>query len=123
MRKALKNSQYDKIIIFSILQTNFSLTDYKHSNGKKISIIKDWKIIINQVIIIKYNQLLKIIKIKVKDNQILLTSLKSSPYYNQFKDQTSIWEKRYTLFCFLCSLIENNFQIQTCAQNGIGYFL
>uniref|UniRef100_A0A7E4URM5 Cytoplasmic dynein 2 heavy chain 1 n=1 Tax=Panagrellus redivivus TaxID=6233 RepID=A0A7E4URM5_PANRE len=61
-------------------QAEFSLTEYKHSNGQTIKIIKEWKEAINQV----------------KDNQALLQSLKNSPYYAQFKDQTSIWEKRIT---------------------------
>uniref|UniRef100_A0A914XX81 Cytoplasmic dynein 2 heavy chain 1 n=1 Tax=Panagrolaimus superbus TaxID=310955 RepID=A0A914XX81_9BILA len=61
-------------------QAEFNLTEYKHSNGQTIKIIKEWKEAINQV----------------KDNQALLQSLKNSPYYTQFKDQTSIWEKRIT---------------------------
>lgn len=72
-------------------QASFSLTEYKHSNGTSMKIIKDWKDAINQV----------------KDNQALLQSLKNSPYYTQFKDQTSIWEKRITdLDVFLQSINE-----------------
>lgn len=72
-------------------QASFSLTEYKHSNGSTMKIIKDWKDAINQV----------------KDNQALLQSLKNSPYYSQFKDQTSIWEKRITdLDVFLQSINE-----------------
>uniref|UniRef100_A0A915E882 Cytoplasmic dynein 2 heavy chain 1 n=1 Tax=Ditylenchus dipsaci TaxID=166011 RepID=A0A915E882_9BILA len=72
-------------------QAEFSLVDYKHSNGTMIKIVKEWKNVVNQV----------------KDNQALLQSLKNSPYYEQFKDQTSIWEKRITdLDIYLHSLNE-----------------
>ncbi|CAD5207663.1 unnamed protein product [Bursaphelenchus okinawaensis] len=59
-------------------QAEFALTDYKHSNGQTIKIVKEWKEPVYQV----------------KDNQTLLMSLKNSPYYTQFKDQTGVWEKR-----------------------------
>ncbi|CAB3410628.1 unnamed protein product [Caenorhabditis bovis] len=59
-------------------QTEFSLSDYKHSNGQNVKIIKEWKEAINSV----------------KDSQALLQSLKSSPYYSQFSDKTAVWETR-----------------------------
>ena len=68
-------------------QAEFSLTEYKHSNGSTIKIIKEWKEAMNQV----------------KDNQALLQSLKNSPYYSQFKDQTSIWEKRLVAVMSVCN--------------------
>jgi dynein heavy chain 2 len=40
--------------------------------------VKEWKSVVNQV----------------KDNQALLQSLKSSPYYLQFRDTAAIWERR-----------------------------
>uniref|UniRef100_A0A1I7SEA2 Cytoplasmic dynein 2 heavy chain 1 n=1 Tax=Bursaphelenchus xylophilus TaxID=6326 RepID=A0A1I7SEA2_BURXY len=59
-------------------QAEFVLSDYRHSNGQTIKIVKEWKEPMYQV----------------KDNQTLLMSLKNSTYYTQFKDQTSVWEKR-----------------------------
>ncbi|KAM3726645.1 Cytoplasmic dynein 2 heavy chain [Dirofilaria immitis] len=59
-------------------QAEFVLTDYKHSNGTIVKIIKDWKDILNSV----------------KDSEALLQSLKNSSYYSQFTDKTSIWETR-----------------------------
>ncbi|KAI6195343.1 Cytoplasmic dynein 2 heavy chain 1 [Aphelenchoides besseyi] len=61
-------------------QAEFALRDYKHSNGQTIKIIREWKEPIYQV----------------KDNQTLLISLKNSPHYAQFKDQTGVWERRIT---------------------------
>ncbi|EJD73854.1 cytoplasmic dynein 2 heavy chain 1, variant [Loa loa] len=59
-------------------QAEFVLTDYKHSNGTVMKIIKDWKDALNSV----------------KDSEALLQSLKNSSYYAQFTDKTSIWETR-----------------------------
>lgn len=59
-------------------QKEFTFTDYKHSNGFIVKIIKDWKDALNSI----------------KDNGALLQSLKNSPLYAQFSDKTSIWETR-----------------------------
>ncbi|KAK6729947.1 hypothetical protein RB195_006787 [Necator americanus] len=59
-------------------QSTFSFSDYKHSNGSNMKVIREWKESINSV----------------KDSQALLQSLKNSPFYVQFSDKTSIWEKR-----------------------------
>ena len=56
----------------------FSLTSYKDSADRELSIIKDWKEIVNEV----------------GDNQCLLQSLKDSPYFAGFADKASIWETR-----------------------------
>ncbi|KAI8908484.1 dynein heavy chain and region D6 of dynein motor-domain-containing protein [Gorgonomyces haynaldii] len=56
----------------------FSLSDYDDANGNKIQIIKDWKETLTQV----------------GDNLSLLASLKDSPYYKNFIDKASTWEKR-----------------------------
>ncbi|XP_074620352.1 cytoplasmic dynein 2 heavy chain 1-like [Acropora palmata] len=56
----------------------FSLTSYVDSHNKELSIIKDWKDLVNQV----------------GDNQCLLQSLKDSPYYKGFEDKASLWETR-----------------------------
>ncbi|KAK3752586.1 hypothetical protein QZH41_006671 [Actinostola sp. cb2023] len=56
----------------------FALTSYVDSSEKELSIIKDWKDLVNQV----------------GDNQCLLQSLKDSPYYKGFEDKASIWEGR-----------------------------
>uniref|UniRef100_A0A158PNV8 Cytoplasmic dynein 2 heavy chain 1 (inferred by orthology to a C. elegans protein) n=1 Tax=Anisakis simplex TaxID=6269 RepID=A0A158PNV8_ANISI len=61
-------------------QTEFSLSEYKHSNGSTIKVVKDWKESINAV----------------KDSEALLQSLKNSPFYAQFTDKTSVWETKLT---------------------------
>uniref|UniRef100_A0AC35UGK5 Cytoplasmic dynein 2 heavy chain 1 n=1 Tax=Rhabditophanes sp. KR3021 TaxID=114890 RepID=A0AC35UGK5_9BILA len=67
-------------------QAEFNLTEYKHSNNQVIKIVKEWKESVNQV----------------KDNNALLQSLKSSPYYKDFSDKTNSWEiKLATLDEFL----------------------
>ena len=57
---------------------NFSLTLYTDSAKRDLSLIKDWKELVNQV----------------GDNQCLLQSLKDSPYYENFIDKASLWETR-----------------------------
>ncbi|CAI2310079.1 unnamed protein product [Caenorhabditis sp. 36 PRJEB53466] len=72
-------------------QTEFTLVDYKHSNGQNLKIIKEWKESINSL----------------KDSQALLQSLKSSPYYSQFSDKTAVWETRLAdLDVFLAQMNE-----------------
>uniref|UniRef100_A0A3P8WNV8 Cytoplasmic dynein 2 heavy chain 1 n=1 Tax=Cynoglossus semilaevis TaxID=244447 RepID=A0A3P8WNV8_CYNSE len=56
----------------------FTLTEYSSSSGQTLTLIKDWKDIINQV----------------GDNRCLLQSLKDSPYYRSFQDKVSLWEVR-----------------------------
>lgn len=58
--------------------TTFSLTGYQDSAEKQLSIIKDWKDLVNQV----------------GDNQSLLQSLKDSPYFEGFADKATLWESR-----------------------------
>lgn len=57
------------------LEAEFSLLEYAE-NGKKTSLIKDWKELMTQV----------------GDNQSLLASLKDSPYFKLFADEANIWE-------------------------------
>uniref|UniRef100_A0A3Q1HTI5 Cytoplasmic dynein 2 heavy chain 1 n=1 Tax=Anabas testudineus TaxID=64144 RepID=A0A3Q1HTI5_ANATE len=56
----------------------FNLTEYTDSSGRSLTLIKDWKDIVNQV----------------GDNRCLLQSLKDSPYYRSFQDKVSLWEVR-----------------------------
>ncbi|XP_040902456.1 cytoplasmic dynein 2 heavy chain 1 [Toxotes jaculatrix] len=56
----------------------FNFTEYKDSSGCTLTLIKDWKDIVNQV----------------GDNRCLLQSLKDSPYYRSFQDKVSLWEVR-----------------------------
>ncbi|XP_008299945.1 cytoplasmic dynein 2 heavy chain 1 [Stegastes partitus] len=56
----------------------FTLTEYKDSSGRILTLIKDWRDIVNQV----------------GDNRCLLQSLKDSPYYRSFQDKVSLWEVR-----------------------------
>lgn len=58
--------------------TCFSLTKYQDSAEKELSIIRDWKDLVNQV----------------GDNQCLLQSLKDSPYFEGFADKATLWESR-----------------------------
>uniref|UniRef100_A0A8C9YPH8 Cytoplasmic dynein 2 heavy chain 1 n=1 Tax=Sander lucioperca TaxID=283035 RepID=A0A8C9YPH8_SANLU len=56
----------------------FNLTEYTDSSSRTLTLIKDWKDIVNQV----------------GDNRCLLQSLKDSPYYRSFQDKVSLWEVR-----------------------------
>uniref|UniRef100_A0A3Q3WZD5 Cytoplasmic dynein 2 heavy chain 1 n=1 Tax=Mola mola TaxID=94237 RepID=A0A3Q3WZD5_MOLML len=56
----------------------FNLTEYTDSSKRTLTLIKDWKDIVNQV----------------GDNRCLLQSLKDSPYYRSFQDKVSLWEIR-----------------------------
>ncbi|KAK6296185.1 hypothetical protein J4Q44_G00338980 [Coregonus suidteri] len=56
----------------------FTLTEYTDSAGHTLTLIKDWKDVVNQV----------------GDNRCLLQSLKDSPYYRGFQDKVSLWEVR-----------------------------
>uniref|UniRef100_A0A672FSM8 Cytoplasmic dynein 2 heavy chain 1 n=1 Tax=Salarias fasciatus TaxID=181472 RepID=A0A672FSM8_SALFA len=56
----------------------FTLTEYTDSSKRILTLIKDWKDIVNQV----------------GDNRCLLQSLKDSPYYRSFQDKVSLWEVR-----------------------------
>ncbi|XP_076002176.1 cytoplasmic dynein 2 heavy chain 1 isoform X2 [Genypterus blacodes] len=56
----------------------FNLTEYTGSSSQTLTLIKDWKDIVNQV----------------GDNRCLLQSLKDSPYYHSFQDKVSLWEVR-----------------------------
>lgn len=58
--------------------TTFSLTKYRDSADKELSIVKEWKDLVNQV----------------GDNQCLLQSLKDSPYFAGFADKATLWESR-----------------------------
>ncbi|GAB1603231.1 hypothetical protein Ahia01_000603700, partial [Argonauta hians] len=64
---------------------SFSLTDYQDTDKTTVKLIKGWKDIFNEV----------------GDQQCLLQSLKDSPYFKNFLDKATIWEKR------LASLDEN----------------
>ncbi|XP_075905861.1 cytoplasmic dynein 2 heavy chain 1 [Nelusetta ayraudi] len=56
----------------------FNLTEYTDSSRRTLTLIKDWKDVVNQV----------------GDNRCLLQSLKDSPYYRSFQDKVSLWETR-----------------------------
>ncbi|XP_070553238.1 cytoplasmic dynein 2 heavy chain 1-like isoform X2 [Ptychodera flava] len=56
----------------------FQVTEYTDSQDQPLTLIKDWKELVNQV----------------GDNQCLLQSLKDSPYYKGFEDKASLWEQR-----------------------------
>ncbi|XP_076467409.1 LOW QUALITY PROTEIN: cytoplasmic dynein 2 heavy chain 1-like [Babylonia areolata] len=71
----------------------FTITDYEDSHKNNITIIKDWKELVNQV----------------GDNQSLLQSLKDSPYYKSFEDKASVWEQR---LADLDEILHNLNQIQ-----------
>ena len=71
----------------------FQLTEQEDSNKRKVSLIKEWKDLINQV----------------GDNQNLLQSVKESPWYKYFEDKASVWEKR---LADLAEYLSNLNQIQ-----------
>ena len=62
------------------VEAKFSFAEHQATNGDKIPLIKDWKDVLN----------------KVGDNQVLLQSIKGSPYYNAFGDRATVWERKLT---------------------------
>ena len=62
------------------VEAKFSFAEHQATNGDKIPLIKDWKDVLN----------------KVGDNQVLLQSIKGSPYYNAFGDRAAVWERKLT---------------------------
>ena len=62
------------------VEAKFTFTEHQTSAGDKLPLIKDWKDILN----------------KVGDNQVLLQSIKGSPYFNNFGDRAVMWERKLT---------------------------
>ncbi|XP_047109239.1 cytoplasmic dynein 2 heavy chain 1 [Schistocerca piceifrons] len=62
------------------VEARFSLIEHADSQGQIVTLIKDFKDILN----------------KIGDNQCLLQSIKNSPNYSSFTDRASIWERRLT---------------------------
>ena len=60
------------------IEAKFVFTEHQATNGDKIPLIKEWKDVLN----------------KVGDNQVLLQSIKGSPYYNAFGDRAVVWERK-----------------------------
>ena len=60
------------------IEAKFAFTEHQATNGDKIPLIKEWKDVLN----------------KVGDNQVLLQSIKGSPYYNSFGDRAVVWERK-----------------------------
>uniref|UniRef100_A0AAV2J329 Cytoplasmic dynein 2 heavy chain 1 n=1 Tax=Knipowitschia caucasica TaxID=637954 RepID=A0AAV2J329_KNICA len=60
------------------VSSTFTLTEYTDTNGRSLSLIKDWKDIVNQV----------------GDSRCLLQSMKDSTYYGSFQDKIGLWEVR-----------------------------
>ncbi|RKO94668.1 hypothetical protein BDK51DRAFT_21975 [Blyttiomyces helicus] len=75
----------------------FALTDYQDARGESLHLIKDWKETLTQL----------------GDNQSLLQSLKDSPYYKNFADKASIWERK------LADLDEYLRQLQTVQRKWV----
>ena len=62
------------------VEAKFAFVDHQSSQGDSVSIIKDWKDVLN----------------KVGDNQVLLQSIKGSPYFSSFGERAVIWERKLT---------------------------
>ena len=62
------------------IDAKFSFVEHQASTGENVPLIKDWKDVLN----------------KVGDNQVLLQSIKGSPYYTSFGDRASTWERKLT---------------------------
>lgn len=60
------------------VEARFELAEHTDSRNNKISLLKDFKSIMN----------------KVGDNQCLLQSIKNSPNYAEFIDRATLWEKK-----------------------------
>ena len=62
------------------VEAKFTFVDHQSSLGDTVPIIKDWKDVLN----------------KVGDNQVLLQSIKGSPYFSSFGERAVIWERKLT---------------------------
>ncbi len=62
------------------IDAKFTFTEHQASSGDHVPLIKDWKDVLN----------------KVGDNQVLLQSIKGSPYYTSFGDRATTWERKLT---------------------------
>ena len=60
------------------IEAKFAFTEHQSSKGENVPLIKEWKDVLN----------------KVGDNQVLLQSIKGSPYYNAFGDRAAVWETK-----------------------------
>ncbi len=60
------------------VEAKFSFLEHQASNGDKVPLIKDWKDVLG----------------KIGDNQVLLQSIKGSPYYASFGSRASVWEQK-----------------------------
>ena len=60
------------------IEAKFSFAEHQSTNGGKVPLIKEWKDVLN----------------KVGDNQVLLQSIKGSPYYKAFGDRAVVWERK-----------------------------
>ncbi|XJO78526.1 hypothetical protein BDV3_002952 [Batrachochytrium dendrobatidis] len=84
--KELNNQANGEVAIREAIQeldiwgagAQFSLTEYQDAKGNQLSLIKDWKETLTQV----------------GDNQSLLSSLKDSPYFNNFAEKAQSWEHK-----------------------------
>ena len=62
------------------VEAKFAFAEHQATNGDKIPLIKEWKDVVN----------------KVGDNQVLLQSIKGSPYYDAFGERAVVWERKLT---------------------------
>ena len=60
------------------VEAKFDLAEHLDSQKKTVYVIQDFKNLLN----------------KVGDNQSLLQSIRTSPFYSHFADRISVWEKR-----------------------------
>ena len=60
------------------IDSKFTFVEHQASTGEQVPLIKDWKDVLN----------------KVGDNQVLLQSIKGSPYYFSFGDRAIAWETK-----------------------------
>ena len=60
------------------IDAKLAFIEHQASSGEQVPLIKDWKDVLN----------------KIGDNQVLLQSVKGSPYYASFGDRASSWERK-----------------------------
>ncbi|CAB3367864.1 Hypothetical predicted protein [Cloeon dipterum] len=75
------------------IEARFAFFEHTDNQGKKLMLVQDFKEILS----------------KVGDNQCLLQSIKSSPNFESFKDQATLWENRLAI---LDECLRNLAQIQ-----------
>ena len=102
--KELNNRAAGEVVIREALkeldiwevEAKFLFIEHQASSGEMVPLIKDWKDVLNKVGISSHVVCSSAhwSSFKVGDNQVLLQSVKGSPYFKSFGDRAVVWESK-----------------------------